>query len=257
MKRSFLIVISIVLLFMFIPLYPIFAETEQKLYDFAELLNNEEAAQIEALADQYSDKNEVDILIVTTNDTEGKGVTRYADDFYDEHSPGYNQPNGDTALLTVDLEGRELQIQGYYRTEEYIDDHRATLIREEITPNLSDGNYFDSFSMYIELVDRYLNIEPDSDYEEATFFSAWWFHLIVSLGVAGLVVFIMAYNAGGRKTTNDKTYLDANSLGVTHRKDRFVRKSVTKTKKPSKNNSSGGGGRTAGGHSRSGSRGSF
>ncbi|MEM5594553.1 hypothetical protein AAHH67_27500 [Niallia circulans] len=50
------------------------------------------------------------------------------------------------------------------------------------------------------------------------------------------------------------TYMDNSK--IINRQDRFIRKTVTKQRKP-QNNSGGGGGITGGGHSHSGSRGKF
>ncbi len=92
-----------------------------------------------------------------------------------------------------------------------------------------------------------------------------WFQIVVSLVIAGIIVGAMAYNSGGRVTVSQGTYMDFSNSKVINRRDNYLRTSVTKTRKPSNNNKSsgggfgggGGGGTTSGGHSHSGSRGSF
>lgn len=244
MKR----ILFMLVLFLLLPMQ-VYATSDQKLYDYAELLNAEEVANIEALADQYSRENEVDIIILTTNDTGGRDIVDYMDDFYDETAPGFQRAHGDTVILTLDMAERDVYIAGFKRAEDVINDQRASSIRQEITPALSAGDYVKAFTQFIEQTDYYWNVKP--------IYFTWWFHLIVSIAVAAIVVGVMAYNSGGRKTTNPRTYLDENRSAVTRKRDLFIRKTVTKTKKPSNNSSGGGGGITRGGHSHSGSRGKF
>ena len=89
-----------------------------------------------------------------------------------------------------------------------------------------------------------------------------WFQIIASLTIAGIAVSVMAYNSGGRITVNEGTYRDFSNSRVIERNDNYIRTSVTKRRKPSDDNqnsggSGGGGGVSSGGHSHSGSRGSF
>lgn len=68
----------------------------------------------------------------------------------------------------------------------------------------------------------------------------------------------MTYRSGGRVTVNRATYEDSSNSSVIDRQDRYIRTTVTKRKIEKNNNNGGGGGGTSrGGHSHSGSRGSF
>ena len=62
-------------------------------------------------------------------------------DFYDENAPGYDQPHGNTAILTLDMQNRDVYLAGFIKAEDYLDDSRLDLIRDKITPDLSSGNY--------------------------------------------------------------------------------------------------------------------
>ncbi|WNF35025.1 TPM domain-containing protein [Bacillaceae bacterium IKA-2] len=283
LKKTF----SIMILFIFIIQsgYPVMAQINQKIYDYAELLTTEELKELESLSNQYSENRQVDIIILTTKDTAGLEVESYMQDFYDEMGLGYDKSHGNTVILTIDMEQREVYVAGFYKGEEYIDNNRADLIREKITSDLSGGYYFDAFRSYIELSNEYLGISPEvnsgpepgvnpgessgissgvspglsSEKTPDNILLKLWFQILVSILIAGVIVFIMIYRSGGRVTTSAGTYLDASNSKVTKRRDTYVRTTITKVKKPSnKNNSSGGGGgMTMGGHSHSGSKGKF
>ena len=268
-RRNLLLLVIAIFLFS----SNVLAQTNQKVYDFAKLLTPEQLSEVEANASHFSDQNQVDIIILTTDNTNGKDVVEYMQDFYDEMGLGYNKSHGDTVILTIDLQHREVYVAGFYKGMEYIDDYRANIIRETITPELSDRNYVQAFNTYIEQANQFLTSKPehrpnDQSYSEIrtphavqkqeNILTNTLFQLLISLILAGVIVGIMLYNAGGRKTTNSRTYLDEGNSKVTARRDQFVRTVVTKTKKPSsRSGGGGGGGMTGGGHSHSGSRGKF
>ncbi|MHC0039558.1 TPM domain-containing protein [Pseudoneobacillus sp. C159] len=252
------------------------------IYDYAHLLTDEESLKLQDLASERGKERETAFIIITLDDSNGKDIVQYVEDFYDEHGPGYDQPHGNTAILAIDMNERDFYLAGFKKAEQYLNDSRLDRIREEITPHLSDGQYFAAFSAFIDWAYEDMGIEPDvgrgsysgngsvgsptvnvgydvGDQPSQNVFFQWWFQLIVSLVMAGVVVMIMAYRSGGRVTVNARTYMDSQRSKVVNSYDNFVRQTVTKQKKPSSNTNSGGGGGgvTSGGHSHSGSRGKF
>ncbi|WP_161568216.1 TPM domain-containing protein [Anaerobacillus alkaliphilus] len=270
-----------ILIFLLLPIEALAAP--QKIFDYAELLTPDEVSQLESLATTYSDQHRVDIIVLTTNQTDGKSIEQYMGDFVDEQ--GYD----DTVIITIDMLERDVMVAGFGKGEKYVDNYRGDIILEEITPYLSDGNFFGAFREFIEQANYYLGVEPEvrstpnpspnpspgynsdvnynRNYQPAqdNIFFELWFQLLASVVVGGVTVGIMGYYSSGRKTTNARTYLDVGRSAVTASYDRFVRKTVTKTKKPSSNNKGGGGGFgggggggfTGGGRSFSGSKGKF
>jgi uncharacterized protein len=234
------------------------SDIKQNIYDYAGLLADGEVAKLEDMADTYGAKRETSFIILTTNDTGGKDIVDYTEDFYDKEAPGYDKPHGNTAILTIDMKNRDVYLAGFYKAEEYLDDSRLDLIREKITPDLTDGNYYDAFHSFIETSSKYMGIRPGVNPDNILF--NLWFQILISLGVAGIFVGLMLYSSGGRITVNDRAYMDAGNSKVLDRRDAYLRTTVTKQRKPSNNNNNGGGGGggiSRGGHSHSGSRGSF
>lgn len=250
-----------IILFLFLPFLSesvgAASSTKQRIYDDAGLLTAEEIMSLEEIANEFSIKQETDFIILTTKDAE-KDITKYMEDIYDEQAFGYDKAHGNTAILTMDMKSRDVELAGFYKAKTYLDNERLGLIRKKITQDLSNENYFEAFETFIVTADEYMEYKPGVNPENIFF--KWWFQIIISLGIAGLIVGTMAYNSGGRVTTNVRTYMDSNNTEILRRKDRYMRKTVTKRRKPSNNNrsgGSGGGGMTSGGHSHSGSRGKF
>lgn len=237
---------------------------KHRIYDFANLLTLEEVEKLESMAQKYSTRRDTDFIILTTNDTKGKDIVEYMEDFYDDKALGYDKPHGNTAILTIDMDNRDVYLAGFYKGEEYLDDYRLDLIRYKITPDLSDGDFYKAFKGFIKTAYKYMGIRPGVDPNNILFKSG--FQITISLIVAGIVVGSMAYNTGGRLTVHDGTYRDFSNSRILNRRDNYLRTSVTKHRRPSNNNRGGGsggsgisrgGGMTRGGHSHSGSRGKF
>lgn len=256
-KRILLLtsILSLFLIFSFIS--PVFAdESKQRVYDYADLLTDDEIDRLENLANQHGKKHEIDFIIVTTKDADNKDIFSFVEDFYDEMAFGFDKPNGNAAILALDMSKRDVYIAGFYKGEKYLDNKRVDLIREKMTPDLSSGNYEEAFTTFIETGSRYMQYIPGVNPE--SFLLQTWFHMIVALGLAALIVGTMAYNSGGKVTVNERTY--TGDFKVLQRKDIYITKNVTKRRKPKNNNSNrggSGGGVTRGGHSHSGSRGKF
>lgn len=233
-------------------------ESKQRIFDDANLLTENEIERLEKLAHEHSAKRKTDFIIITTPDADGKDIVRFVQDLYDEKAFGYDKPNGNAAILVLDMSERDVYLAGFYKGKKNLDSERMNLIRGKIAPLLSSGKYDEAFSQFIETGSQYIRYIPGVNPE--SFLFQTWFHILLAIGIAALVVGGMAYNSGGKITVNERTY--TGDFNVLERKDIFVNKKVTRRRKPKKNSSSGGGrggggGITRGGHSHSGSRGKF
>lgn len=254
MKKLMKLSIFFMLLFLFIGESSISADV-QRIYDDANLLTDEEVADLEEKAAVYYDEWETDFIILTTNDADGKDIKQYMGDFTDELAEKFNRTEDNMVVLTMDMKSRDVTVNGFGLGEKYVDNKRSESIRNKITPDLSNENYYDAFILFFESSHEYLGITPGMN-PDSIFFNTY-IQLAIAVVLAGVIVFFMAYNSGGRVTVSGKTYMDQENSRVISKSDRYIRKTVTRTKKPSNNNSGGGGGITGGGRSYSGSRGKF
>lgn len=260
------------------------ANTKPLIFDEANLLTQDERDKLNVMANEYGAERETDIIILTArNLTDNNDVETMTENFYDEYAPGYDKPHGNTVILTVVLRSRDVDLQGYYKAEEYLDSSRLNDIQNQITPFLSSGDYEQAFELYIKTAYDYLGMEPDINQDvnhgansgisqdiypgvdpsvdpDNIFFNIW-FQLAVSMVIGGVAVGVMAYRSGGRVTVNRHTYEDATTSGILQREDRYLRTTVTKRKiernKSGGSGGSGGGGISRGGHSHSSSSGKF
>jgi uncharacterized protein len=246
MKRCILLS----LLFVFGMVLPVSAAPSQFIYDEANLLTNSEKVTLNEMAAKYSERTNTSIVILTTNNTFGSSIETYMGDFFDRMGLGYDQPNGNTVLLSIDMGNRDLYLAGFHKGESYVTSGRINTILDEITPLISSGDYYHAFQQYMESTVYYLENKPKNIFQKL------WFQLVISGFLALLIVGIMVSNRGGKVTTNKDTYADSQHNGVVNSDDQYVTTHLTKVRKP-KNNGGGSGGRTGGGTSYSGGGRSF
>ena len=253
--RKFLL--SLFVLIVFIPFSTFHAENKH-VYDYANLLSDSEVNELEQLAAEYSDRHEIHYIFLTGEEEHlnGRDVVKYTGDFYDEEAPGYDKAHGDTVMFTLDMVERDVFLSAFGdRPKKYLDDKRLTQIREHITVDLTAGRYLDANAKLFEKVDRYLEVRPGINPDGI--YLKWWFQVLVACLIGAVVVGSMVFNLGGRVTVNHQTYFDPKHSRIRAKHDRFLRKTVTKTRIPKNNSSGGGGGVTGGGRSFTGSRGKF
>jgi uncharacterized protein len=251
----------------------------QYIYDDAGLLSSSEVTDLEEMSAKYSEEVQTHIMILTHNDPDAVNAEKYIEDFYDKTYPG------DAVILLIDMHNRVVFIEGYGLAETYIHSKRADVIREEITPYLSDADYVSAFDLFIEKSAEYMQDDSDLNYDHDYSYSSdpnnayssdsnnnysedygyssgsgynsegeavanvltnIWFQLAAAVIIGAVSVTIMAYNAGGKMTVSGNTYMDPNHSGLIGRRDDYIRTQVTRVRKP-QNNSGQGGGFNAGG----------
>ena len=81
-------------------------EKTARLADQADLLAPSAESSVLAVLDEISDRQQLDVVVVTTATLDGKTPMAYADDFYDENGYGFGSGR-DGVLLLVSMEDRD------------------------------------------------------------------------------------------------------------------------------------------------------
>lgn len=228
---------------------PAFAASEMpRLVDNAGLLTDTEQSELLATLDEISERQQADIVVVTTNTLNGKTPMNYADDFYDDNGYGYGAEY-DGVLLLVSMEDRDWWIStcGYGITA--ITDDGIDYISEQFLPNLSDGNYAAAFATYAELCDEFFSQaktgQPyDGDHMPKAPFNTVKC-LLISMAVGLVIALIVTGSMKGklksvRMQAAAGSYVKANSMNITESRDIFLYNTVTRTERPKSSSSSGG-----------------
>ena len=76
-----------------------------RLVDEADLLTDTQYNDLQSLLEEVSNRQRLDVVIVTVNSLGGKSPMQFADDYYDSHNYGFGADR-DGVLLLVSMEDR-------------------------------------------------------------------------------------------------------------------------------------------------------
>lgn len=275
MMKKIKITIAAMMLFACTFLIMGFDATQQKVYDDAGILSAVEEAKLQQLCVQTAQQSSIDIIIVTTADTQDKTSMEYAEDFFMAHEFGYETLHGDGVLLLVDMDNRMAWISTSGKGIRYLSDTRIDSMVTAITTYLKKGDYNGACGQFISQVGTYMKTLPSNSDQggagntvyvnDRTTTQKLVDHLgvclLISLIVGTSAVVIMMLNAKAKMTVGCQTYVNNQKFDVRDKRDLFINTTVVKYKIQTSNNSSGGGGGSShsgsGGHSFGGGGGKF
>lgn len=239
-------------------------DASEKIYDFADILTDEEEQQLKQRIDQFIEETNMDMVIVTdsfayTRDEENE---IYADDFYDYNDFGMNFEYNSGVLLLRNTNPTD----PYYHmsttgsAQLYLNDSRIDSILDGIYDDIHEGNYLNGFTKFINYTQNYIKSgypSTASNYyldeygnmhrAPAKYHPPIVIALFAGMILAGIIVAVMvSKNKMVKKAKKAEEYLDKSSINITNRLDQFLR---THTSSYTISSSSGGGGHSGGGHS--------
>ena len=252
-------------------------DASEAIYDFSEILTEEEESVLREKIDQFRGKHHMEIVILTDSyeypetlqnscysdsvaDSEIFEINDgYAADFYDYNDFGmdYNMSGimifRNTAIDPC-FNAMYYDMYTFGDAQLYFDQNRYDTILDGIYDNLKGENYLEGFTDFIDKVDYYLSLGKPSvmnDYyvddngylqrSPATYHVPWMVCSIVSFVVTAIVMGILiGKNKMVHKAVQASEYLKKDSIHITNRKDVFVTSHVTSYTES--DSSSGGGG---------------
>lgn len=224
---------------------------EEKIYDFADLYTDEEEKNLYSAVYDYTQRRNLDLVIVTINDN-FESTQEYADDFYDYNNFGYGTDrNG--LLFLVDMENRYVYISATGGAMSLYPDVECNMITEQVYTYFSDQNYYDGTYQMIKTLDTYYEISyNDSNIDEYKYNTADVNYLYVFIfatvcTIIGIVILIKRNDLVKVATTSEE-YYDKGSIGVHRIKDVVIGHHVTKHAIQRDTGSHGGGFSGGGGH---------
>ncbi|THE10031.1 TPM domain-containing protein [Bacillus timonensis] len=272
MVKKKVIILPFFLLIMLTFATAAFANTEF-VFDQANLFSETELVELQEQASKLTEQFQMDIRIVTTNNSEGKSARQYASDFYDSHGFGYGETE-DGILYLIDMDNREVYIFTRDRIVDYFPDYTVEDILDRVYPYLTEGSFGESAKTFLSDLEATMNAgipegssstgdggyaQTDPSYSSSSGSSQGelvkelLIYFAIAIGVGVISVGVMAMYNRGRSTTTASTYLESNSFTVTNKMDRHYNTSITQQKIQRNTNSEGGsfsgggGGRSGGG----------
>lgn len=216
------------------------ADDMPRLVDEADLLSDSDEAELLGKLDEISERQQMDIVVLTVNSLEGKSPEEYADDFYDYNGYGFGDGK-DGILFLISMGEREMCMStaGYGITA--FTDAGQNYIYDQIMTYIKDGDYATAFTTFAAQCDGFITQartgEPyDIDNLPEEPFSVVG-ALIIAVGI-GFIVSLIAtgimrlqlHSVYSRQTAED--YMIKDSMQVTRSNDLFLYKQVERREKP-------------------------
>ena len=207
--------------------------------DTAKLLSKEDVSSLEEKLSKISEQQKLEIVVVTTQDSEGFEVSDYTGRIFSTCDYGYGKTK-DGILLLLSMKERDWYIatHGYGKT--VLSDRQVESVGKKIVPALSAGNYANAFSSFADECNNYIeaakngNADYDSDgsYSRAPLpITALPICFGIGLIIALIIVGIMKRKlktAVRQKEANN--YVKDGSFRVTESYDQFLYSNVTQTR---------------------------
>ncbi len=261
MKKLFALLTAVLLLSVFS--FSSFATYGEYLIDDADLLTDYEEEELLLQIEKINSDNNISVVIHTTNETYGKEIYTYADDFYD--NGGYLE---DGLIFVISMAERDY----YTSTAGYLVDsltaYDLEIICEDVVPCLSNGDYYKAFSQYLSQLELFLNGELynddfvfagdydyndeynyDYDYNGDYYYSGssssagsnLVFREVILIIIAVVVALIITSVLKSKMNTAVKKhdaddYVVSGSFNLNVQRDAFIGSTVTKRPLPQNNN---------------------
>lgn len=250
--KKFKILFTLLLVFVGIKSVCAFDNTI-KVYDYAQVLTSEEEDKLKTKVNEYIEKYNMDMVLVTVRHHEKSNTKEYAQDFYDYNGFGVGDTN-DGIIFVIDFTFGGIEHPDIYitTTGESIliyDDYRIDTMLDNIVDRKKFG-YFTMFESFIRDSSSYASkgipssnskyeINSNGEYVYKESFP-WVFIIIVSLLVPTIIIIVLINrNKMVRKSVNANYYLKDGSLVIKSRNDMFVTTHTTSVR-INDNSSSGG-----------------
>ena len=129
---------------------------EQFVFDKADLLTTEEEDELNDMANNLAENFNMNFIILTTDDVEGKEAELYADDFYMDNGFCDDGKDGG-AIYLIDMDNRRVQVEtaGDMKVR-YITDDRVDGIIDAGYEDVKDGAYAAAFEAMLNAAVDYI-----------------------------------------------------------------------------------------------------
>lgn len=222
---------------------------ENYVYDQADLLTEDEELELQSRAEVMKDTWEMNFVVVTTDNAEGKSSMEYADDFYDAHFSGASEVDG--MLYLLDMDNREIYLSTSGLAIRYLTDDRVESVLDEAFEYVADGDYYGTFQAFFKASENYLYegipeeqynydvntgeidyYEEDSeeDYSSPMRIDLYEFVFAFFAGLIPAVITVLiiklTYRMQKRKDLEYDAYTDAD-ISLTEKTDRLINTFIT------------------------------
>lgn len=232
-------------------------DASKKVYDFADLLSDEEETKLYNNIQSFVENYDMDMVIVTIDDNNKSSSRDFADDFYDYNDFGIGQTY-DGLLFLIDMDNRNMWISTTGHAILVYSDSRIDDILDDTYNYISKENYYMCANTFIKSASNYAKmgvassnskyeINEDGEYVRKDETDSFPFFPVIIISGIGTFIFIIVAVSKHKtvaKATKASQYIVKNSLKLSVKDDRFINTYTSKVYSPQSSDSGSGGSST-------------
>ncbi len=154
LRKGLVVTLFVFIFAWFLSCSGVYASLSGNVKDDLDYLNEEQMQNIQDLIDKAVVANNLDIVIVITDNTEGKSSQDYADDCYDTNGFGVGDDKSGILML-INMQERQIWISTTGKAIDIFTDSRISDMTGVIAGFLSAGNYYDACIGFVDKVKSY------------------------------------------------------------------------------------------------------
>lgn len=219
-------------------------DSNQKIYDFSNVLTDEEEQKLTERMHNFTEKYKIDIVILTDNYqyTKDSQNTTFATDFYDYNDFGINYEKYDGVMLFRNTYEQNPYFDAYSfgNAQLYFYDTRLSNTLDYIYDDIHSEAYYSGFNKFIDKMEEYYNEGKLTDYyvDESGFLqkqkTASYYlkmiglSMIIALVITGIIIYtLIKKNKMVLKATKATVYMNKEKSKITNVQDNFITSNTT------------------------------
>lgn len=214
-------------------------DTTERVFDYAGKLTDYEEEKLRELIAEKEKEIGCDIVLVTLDEELSKSIMEYADDFYDEHMFGYNQPWGDGVAYVDNWHDGYVGFSTSGKAEDKYSEDMIEQLINHVT-GITNENPYEAYTRYINDVSVQMSGRSIGSISLDTPVM-----LVVSLLITIVYTVTGLSGAKAKRTTGITAYVPEGRPDMGFCNDAFI---STHTTRRHIDRSSGGSSRGGGGH---------
>lgn len=214
-----------------------YVNADEKIYDFADILTDEEESLLYAKVKEFIDLTKMDMVFVTVDMSyyNDKVNEDYASDFYDYNDFGINTESYDGVLILRNVYSTDpyYNIYTFGKAQLYFPYERCERLLDNIYSDFSSHNYYTGYENAISNLTSFYNrgipsshknyYIDDMGYMKKKYSFPFLIAFFVSIVVTTIVMSILvSKNKMIKLARKADVYLDSNSIGFSKRCDQFI-----------------------------------
>jgi len=251
-KKLGIIIFSFILIFLSSS-QVLYAYESNNVIDHLNFLTEEEVEELQDLIDEVKEDYRLELVIVITDDTQGKSSRDFADDYYDYNGYGVGSDKSGLLML-INMDKREVWISTTGKAIDIFTDAKIDKMLDMIKPFLSDGDYYTASKTFIDYTRMYSRNDSSSGYSSSgstVIKDNSYMHrvrsylsspmtLLIAFVIALVVTLVIRFSSKGSVTVDSRTYEETGAFRLNINQDIFLREITTKERIRSDTHSGGG-----------------